>query len=46
MGLGRSGGYAAQYAAPGGNQEILFFPAAPPEALLRRDGCLITSARN
>jgi hypothetical protein len=43
---GRSGGYAAQYAAPGGNQEILFFPAAPPEALLRRDGCLITRARN
>jgi hypothetical protein len=43
---GKSGGYAAQYAVPDGYQEILFFPAARPEALLRRDGCLVTSLRN
>jgi hypothetical protein len=43
---GRRGGYAAQYAVGGGQQEILFFPVAPPEALLRRDGCLISSVHN
>jgi hypothetical protein len=37
--------FAAQYGAPGAAPEILFFWTAPPEALLRRDGCLITSAR-
>jgi hypothetical protein len=39
---GRKGAYAAQYAVQG-RQEIVFFWAVPPEALLRRDGCLITS---
>lgn len=36
--------YAAQYGVPGGEQEILYFWSTPPEALLRRDGCLLTSA--
>lgn len=42
---GRQPGYAAAYSTPGGPQEILLFWQAPPEALLRRDGCLITGAR-
>jgi hypothetical protein len=41
---GRSG-YAAQYGVPGGPQEILLFWQPPPDALLKRDGCLISSAR-
>ena len=41
---GRNGAYAAQYADAGG-QEIVFFWSLPPEALLRRDGCLVTSVK-
>jgi hypothetical protein len=36
--------YAAQYGVPGGEQEILYFWSTPPDALLRRDGCLLASA--
>jgi len=40
---GKTAAYAAQYA--GTQPEILFFWNSPPEALLRRDGCLIANAR-
>jgi hypothetical protein len=40
---GKTAAYVVQYS--GGQEEILFFWNNRPDALLRRDGCLITSAR-
>jgi len=38
---GKRTAYAAQYEQPTtGKTQILFFWSAPPEALLRQDGCM------